>query len=100
MLTWNYNPPDFPEREKEGLLQEHFQPAYSQTLLTMFNYAARNQRRPLTIRVPKKMKPLIESLLYHNEGMIGDIYLIKYIDYSDNTIAVGNCPLRIENYPN
>lgn len=86
MTEWNYLMMGEPSRD------------WNQTLVTMLNACCDNEEYPKQIKVPKKFRPIIESLYLYNDFMIGDRYLVDFIDDDTNQIIVNNNWVNIINY--
>lgn len=71
---------------------------WNQTLVTMLNVVSKGKISPIITLVPSQLEPLIKSLLFYNNGKIGDRYEIRFTPSDTNVIDVGGVELEIENF--
>lgn len=91
METWNYN---MPAKYAETVNQSD----WNQTLQTMFNQLSKESQEPVVVKIPNKLKPLIETLAFYSENSIGEKYICEFSDIDTKIIEVGNSSLEILNY--
>lgn len=73
---------------------------WNQTLMTKFNMLAVGVHEKTLIKVPNKLKSLIESLEFYDNtnSTIGNKYVVEFIDSDDNIISVGDKELEVGNF--
>jgi hypothetical protein len=73
---------------------------WNQTLMTKFNMLSVGIQQKTLIKVPNKLKSLIESLEYYDNtnSTIGNKYVVEFIDSHDNIISVGDKKLEVVNF--
>lgn len=73
---------------------------WNQTLITKFNMLAVGVHEKTLIKVPNKLKSLIESLEFYDNtnSIIGNKYVVEFIDSDDNIINVGDKELEVVNF--
>jgi hypothetical protein len=93
MEKWNYNQP-IPQPLWDA------QTDWNQTLVTKFNFLSVGVKGRVLIKVPKKFKNLIESLLFYdnNNLTISQKYDVEFTDSDTNVIIVGEKEVEIENF--
>jgi hypothetical protein len=93
MEKWNYKLP-IPQPMWDA------QTDWNQTLITKFNMLSVGVHEKTVIKVPNKLKSLIESLEYYDNtnSTIGNKYVVEFIDSDDNIISVGDKELEVENF--
>jgi hypothetical protein len=91
MESWNYEKPHYGD-----------QLDWNQTLVTALNCIVSennlSHKSKIETIVPIKFKPLIESLIFYNNDMIGDKYCIHFIDENFDEILIEECVLDILNF--
>ena len=90
MEKWNYLMPIGSNEE----LQIH----WNQTLNTMLNVVSKDKEIPVLIKVPNKLKPIVESLMFYKNNKIGDRYTVEFIDIDSNIIDISDSKLEVENF--
>ena len=93
MEKWNYKlpiPQPFWDAQKD----------WNQTLLTKFNKLSVGIHTEITIKVPLKLKSLIETLEFYDQqtNKIGSRFIVEFIESNDNIIYVGEFELEVENF--
>lgn len=93
MEKWDYKLP-IPQPMWDG------QTDWNQTLITKFNMLSVGVHETILIKVPNKLKPIIESLAFYDntDSSIGSKYIVKFIDSDNNIISVGDKELEVENF--
>lgn len=92
MEKWNYELP-IPQPNWDA------QKDWNQTLLTKFNTLSVGTYETI-IKVPQKLKPLIDSLEFFNPltNKIGHWFSVEFIETDDNIIYVGESALVVEGF--
>ncbi len=93
MEKWNYKLP-IPQPIWD------IQKDWNQTLLTKFNMLSVGIHTEITIKVPQKLKSLIDSLEFYNPltNKIGIKFTVEFIESDNNIIYVGESELEVENF--
>ncbi len=92
MEKWNYKLP-IPQPIWD------VQKDWNQTLLTKFNMLCVGIHTKKVIKVPRKLKSLIDSLEFYNPltNKIGSRFIVEFVESDNNIIYVGEPELEIEN---
>ena len=93
MEKWNYKLP-IPQPIWDA------QKDWNQTLLTKFNMLSIGIHTEITIKVPQKLKSLIDSLEFYNPltNKIGSRFTVEFIESDSNIIYVVESELEVENF--
>ena len=90
MTKWDYRMP----AESNNISQTD----WNQTIVTTFNRVSLGMRLPIYVQVPIKFKPIFESLVFYNNGMIDERFMIDFIDVDENIIHIGKKEFEILNF--
>ncbi len=90
MENWDY--------KKMGDMDFFLQKSWNQTVVTKLNEISKESELPITINVSENLSPLMESLYFYQNGMIGDKYVINYVDSTQNIIEVEGVILEVLNF--
>ena len=93
MENWNYTLP-IPQPIWDS------QKDWNQTLLTKFNMLCVGIHTEIVIKVPQKLKSLIDSLEFYNPltNKIGSRFIVEFVESDNNIIYVGESELEVENF--
>ncbi len=81
-----------------GDMDFFLQKSWNQTVVTKLNEISKESELPITINVSENLSPLMESLYFYQNGMIGDKYVINYVDSTQNIIEVEGVILEVLNF--
>jgi hypothetical protein len=94
MENWDYKYNNFED--------EFMRDMWAQTLVTAFNSVALENnffhKSKIEVIVPEKFRKLIESLIFYNNGVVGDKYYTEFVDEDCDFITLEGCELKILNY--